>query len=420
MFEAIREILKSYGIHILIILLLIIILALQSKTVSILNAVTAPEGFKSTAVVVEPYTSTYTLTDRWVGSQFLDGNSCNGVSTKWNFKGGKDPTSGTVNYVCDNSDGLVTVNSSGQLRIDVGSSPLTSTTSSTTTGYRKAVRLTTRDPPICSGVTTYCSSSLKGSATNNYNGGVFVIDAEHIPAGNSVWPAFWLVGCKWPAYGEIDIIEMVNSYSGAGTSYSYNQVNIHTTSGCTQPYQSTTKIKSTSSSSNTSTGNSSGTFDCYEDDCGIKIKDSTSFGYGFNQNGGGVFICEWILDGKINIWFFPRSRVPSYVNKTMTSLDVSQLGTATVTFSACSGYFKDLSLIINTTLCGSWAGASFTDSNYATYSAGDTYNGSTLTSSAAKKLNCALYTADSTNTYSDAYWLLNYVAVLTQTGGYKC
>ena len=34
-----------------------------------------------------------------------------------------------------------------------------------------------------------------------YSGGLFILDAERMPAGCSTWPAYWMVGSSWPADG---------------------------------------------------------------------------------------------------------------------------------------------------------------------------------------------------------------------------
>ena len=72
-------------------------------------------------------------------------------------------------------------------------------------------------------------------------GGLFLMDVDHIPAECGVWPAFWLFGGPdswnssypndqqdWPNYGEIDIIEQVNNDPN-------NHTTLHTKKGCDHP-----------------------------------------------------------------------------------------------------------------------------------------------------------------------------------------
>lgn len=365
-----------YALIIIILLVAILVISVMSYQKKFTS-----EGFTTSS-------STYELVDSWSGTQFLpsgSGNPDNLINKKWYFYSGPIYNQGMADYVKDNTDGLVTVNTSGQLRIDV--SPTSNNT--TTSRVRKTVRLTTR----------------LNSKTTGYTGGVFIIDADHIPEGKGTWPAFWLANTgNWPTYGEIDIIEMVNSFPGAtygskNTSwYQQNQISIHTGAGCVQPNASSTYVYPTMTKTTS-------TLDCNNDQCGFKVRSTSSFGNGFNKAGGGVYVCEWIVNDVINVWFFPRSSVPSNINKSMTSISTSSLGTPTISFSACSGYFQQLHLIVNTALCGSWAGALFKDSNY--------------TSGSTASANCIDYLNDNANTYSDAYWLINFIKVfqINKTNG---
>ena len=291
----------------------------------------------------------YTLVDSWKGKEFLHGNVKNKISYKWSFVNyKKDPTNGCVNYVKNNDLGLVSVDSNDKLKIRV--SPTVNPN-----GFRSAVRITTESVDL----------------SKSYNGGVFVIDVDHIPEGNSVWPAFWMFGPNWPSSGEIDIIEQCNSYD---FTTSINQVALHTKKGCFLNIHG--KLVDCSSPVGAT----------------IKFKEENSFGYGFNRNGGGVFVTEWIFNGRIKFWFFPRNKIPSNINDSMEFFDTSILGKPSAVFPESTGYFKNQNLVINTTLCGDWAGKIFTDAKYKT---------------------CPEMVADPTNTYSEAYWLINYVKVFT-------
>ncbi len=68
-------------------------------------------------------------------------------------------------------------------------------------------------------------ASVRIQSYATYNTGLFVLDLDHMPTGCATWPAWWLCGPNWPAGGEIDIIEGVNTMTQDHTT-------LHTTEGC--------------------------------------------------------------------------------------------------------------------------------------------------------------------------------------------
>jgi len=57
-------------------------------------------------------------------------------------------------------------------------------------------------------------------------GGLFIVDLDHMPAGCGQWPALWLTDeDNWPMNGEIDFIEGVNYQTAAKTA-------LHTSNEC--------------------------------------------------------------------------------------------------------------------------------------------------------------------------------------------
>jgi hypothetical protein len=194
----------------------------------------------------------------------------------------------------------------GKLKIDV-SPPFD------TSGLRKSIRLETENI--------------------RFNGGLFILDIEHIPSGLSTWPSIWLVGDDWPNKGEIDIIEGVNLNT-------QNISTLHTSKGCTQNIPGILN-PNCNAGYNGTTG------------CGIKAPENT-FGAPFNKNKGGVFVCEWIFNDVIKISFFPRNAIPSDILSGNPEPD--KWDPPYVTFEKCPNHFNNLKLIIDTTLCGQWAG----------------------------------------------------------------
>jgi len=192
-------------------------------------------------------------------------------------------------------------------------------------------------------------------------GGIFLIDVDHIPAECGVWPAFWLVGSPdswnssypndqqdWPNYGEIDIIEQVNIDSK-------NHTTLHTKEGC--------NIKGTVSSGG-SIEEANCAFDKSRTGCSVKFPDFSSR----NVDRNGVYACEWIPNKEINYWFFPKGSIPDNIKKGIeygAIVDPAQWESQTDFWSkmdlsgGCStqDFFRNMHMVINTTFCGDWAGS---------------------------------------------------------------
>jgi hypothetical protein len=97
--------------------------------------------------------------------------------------------------------------------------------------------------------------------------------------------------------------------------------------------------------------------------CNFIDYDKTSFAQGFTSNGGGVYAHLWDNDG-ITVWYFPRSSVPSDI--TAQTPNPSSWGSPIASF----GYFPcnmtenffNHNLVLDTTLCGDWAGSAYSSS----------------------------------------------------------
>ena len=68
-------------------------------------------------------------------------------------------------------------------------------------------------------------ASVRVQSNKLFTEGIFIIDLEHMPTGCGTWPAFWLCGPKWPAGGEIDILE-------GSLNDELCQATLRSTSGC--------------------------------------------------------------------------------------------------------------------------------------------------------------------------------------------
>lgn len=314
----------------------------------------------------------YSVQDSYEGQSFFDG---------FDFDDFADPTHGNVQYLPQDkatAAGLAYVQDDGTVVMKVDN-----TNTYPSGGQRPSVRI---------------------SSKNSYTEGLIVLDVQSMPYGCGVWPAFWTVGGAWPAGGEIDIVEGVNNVD-------HNQYTLHTSDGCTLDTSfalSTSKRRRHHKSrrGNSSTANSvsamaftgkalATTCDALVNGnagCGIQDPSDTSYGQGLNDNGGGVF-ATLLDDNGVAIWFFPRDSIPD--DLTNKKPQPSGWGNPKAFWSSqtCSTgkFFGAQNIVINTTLCGDWAGA--------VYSQDPTCPGT-----------CADRIADPSN-FDTAQWKINSVAV---------
>ena len=229
--------------------------------------------------------------------------------------------------------------------------------------------------------------SIKLRSKVKYNGGLFVFDSDHAPEGKGVWPAYWMTGESWPCDGEIDIFEYVNSVD---YNTSENHFTLHTRKSCTQD-----GIPGISNGGNCGAARDysnqcnpcgrPGSTDCAYAGCGFSQGRGTG-GNAFNNNGGGVYVTEWIKEGEIKMWFFTHNEAKNFLVETNNSLDTSKWPAPLKYFKACPGTFNNLNIIINTALCGDWATPDFQNKGW-----GD----------------CPNYVRNPANRFDNAYWLIN-------------
>ncbi|KAG1739023.1 glycoside hydrolase family 16 protein [Suillus lakei] len=303
----------------------------------------------------QPAGKTYMIEDFYQGQDFFKD------VLDWTFVVGSDPTGGNVIYQSQSdaqSKGLAYVNAcDNSLILAVDS------TSTVAAGGRRA--------------------SIRIMSRQSYNGGLFVFDASYMPVGCSTWPSFWTVGPNWPLGGEIDIVEGVNNQDT-------NQMTLH--SGTNQ-----TCTNEKTNSTNQFTGQIMGT-NCYSTEhadsgCGIEDTDTRSFAYGFNNAEGGVFALLWDISAGMSMWHFARTDIPE--DLIAQTPKPSTWGTPAGSWSSqtcdITTNFYDQKMIIDTTICGDWAG-------------GNAYARSGCPG------KCSDMVANATN-YVDAKWVINYVAV---------
>ncbi|KAG9218256.1 hypothetical protein CCMSSC00406_0005937 [Pleurotus cornucopiae] len=193
-------------------------------------------------------------------------------------------------------------------------------------------------------------------------GSLWVLDAVHLPFGCSVGLARLLdegdgrvarhrsiiiTSTVRAAFtdedaGEIDIMEGINLMTS-------NQMALHTLPGCTH----------------TTPPNQMGITrenDCSEPSgCVVAETSPGSLGAPFAAAGGGVWAVQFDVAG-VFMWFWGRANIPpSVIQATSTSpLDVSQWGPPSASYPSTScnitQFFSAQNIVLDITLCGSWAG----------------------------------------------------------------
>ncbi|KAI8452926.1 family 16 glycosyl hydrolase, partial [Phakopsora pachyrhizi] len=249
----------------------------------------------------------------------------------WDFFTDADPTHGMVDYQSADKawkENLVSVGPSSVDKKTKSAVMRVDNKSRLGSGqHRKSVRLTSK---------------------KSFKYGLLVLNLIKIPFGCSTWPAFWTAGDNWPVGGEIDIVEGVNMLN-------INQMTLHTDSGCNikNPMGNNAmgRVLATNCAAY-ATGNAG---------CGVIDHSDASFGKPFNQNGGGVFVMEWVLSG-ISIWRFNRGEIPadlSLKDSPQPSL-WSHKPIAHWSNNDCNNLsyqFSEHRVVFDITLCGDWAGA---------------------------------------------------------------
>jgi len=221
--------------------------------------------------------------------------------------------------------------------------------------------------------------SVRIKSLAQYTEHLAVFDIRHLPVGCGTWPALWEyddnVGV---ANGEFDILEGINSQTPGYTT-------IHTGGNCTL------------SANRTQTGDALGN-DCSsttvqqggDNGCSVSSPYASSFGPVFNDNGGGWYVAER-TSSALSVWFWARndSTVPEDVSSGADTLNTTGWTTPLAFFPASSTCdfetnFKELNIIIDTSLCGSWAGEQF--------------------SASGCPGNCIDFVNSNPSNFTDAYW----------------
>lgn len=311
----------------------------------------------------------YTLVDSFQGSTFFD---------DFDFFTETDPTRGFVDYVdfhsAVNSELIGLVNGSDSVYLGVDFQQTTSI-------GRQSVRVQSRQA---------------------WTHGLLIADVASMPAGCGTWPALWMLShsAVWPGnssniggYGEIDIIEGVNNQLS-------NAMTLHTSSGCTLTNDSSLytgtmatsncDVKAPNQADNAGcsiVAPVNSTFTQGNQSC-----THSTYGTEFNKQGGGVYAMVWTSES-LSFYFYPRDYIPTDISAGHPDPSSwSQQPLARLQGCDFDQHLSNLSIIINISLCGQFAG-----SLYAT----DGCAAETGTST------CDSYVGENPGAFSEAYWLFN-------------
>lgn len=260
--------------------------------------------------------TTYSLEDSYTSANFFD---------SFDFFTGADPTNGFVDYQSASAASASGLAGFSQNGIYLGADH---TTANPTAGR----------------------ASTRVSSKKAYTKMLLVADINHMPVGCGTWPALWSFGPNWPASGEIDILEGVNSQTT-------NEITLHTSEGCDMT-AGPAQLTSTKMTASTDCGAGNGNTGCPQ-----RTAEQGNFGTALNAGGGGVYAMEWTASA-ISVWWFPRggsmanTLSASNSSAAAAGLDTSSFGTPTAQFTGGSGcdidsHFKEHNIIIDTTFCGS-------------------------------------------------------------------
>ena len=299
----------------------------------------------------------YSVQDDYSGNNFF---------SLFTFDTENDPTSGYVNYVDSataQADNLTSVNN--------GIVTIASDSTNVASGRgRNSIRLTSTKQ-YTHALVVLDLAHMPGSAVCPPNKWIWFPITNRPTSQCGIWPAFWMFGPSWPNSGEIDVIEGVSLQA-------QDAITMHTGPSCSMIGKSCEG----------------------SDGCSTQVGGPTSFGDGFNNNGGGIYAMEWTSD-YINVYFFPHSSAPGDILG--AAPDPTTWGTPTASFvggSTCDidASFQNNNIVFDTTFCGSWAGTVWSS---------DPVCG-------PKAATCQDYVQNNPSAFTEAYWTINSLRVYSE------
>jgi hypothetical protein len=300
---------------------------------------------------------------------------------------------------------------------------------------------------------------------------VVILDLEHMPYGCGTWPAFWTTSQKgpWPTGGEIDVLEVPCAFLAlfrcvdnvCGTTRACTR-RTKTRFPCT-PFQAVPcRERDTNSRGYTVccaiefVADPRAYRETISTNCdaevnnnqGCKTQDvlSTSYGEGFNSNGGGIFALERSKKDGIKVWFWPRDltrTVPFDILNDRDGVHPEEWAIPTAYFPTGDNcdyeeYFDAHKIIFDLTFCvrrvpsptiierihvfrgcqGDWAGAPsvWRGSRCSPMSCNDCRSCYCCRSGLGTDGDVVLVVDKNPERFADAYWEINSLRVYTPVG----
>eukprot|EP00439_Symbiodinium_sp_Y106_P041969 s3579_g5.t1 len=324
----------------------------------------APRTTAAVAVVLAVWRPVHGLVNLYQRSESYMGQDFFGHFT---FYTGADPTHGTVKFLDEAAawnDKLLSISDS---RVLIRSD---NTTVVPDGEGRKALRIESK---------------------TRYNGGLFVVEMDHVPTACGAWPAFWMFGDDaqhvWPRWGEFDIWEAIHTQNAATTT-------LHTRENCDQravnegiDFQGQGwSVGTQSNKAKNCWVHANAEYD--NQGCGQKLQDGSA-GPKFNVQGGGTFIAEWdpVVNKRLRTWFFPKGQEPEMGNNPNPDTFGMPNSFFTLNEKWCtSGHFHNMRMVFDVTFCGDYAGGTF------------------HSSCPEIQMSCAEYVRSKPSAFSEAFW----------------
>eukprot|EP00933_Yihiella_yeosuensis_P058351 TRINITY_DN5878_c0_g1_i1.p1 TRINITY_DN5878_c0_g1~~TRINITY_DN5878_c0_g1_i1.p1 ORF type:complete len:528 (-),score=107.88 TRINITY_DN5878_c0_g1_i1:670-2253(-) len=181
-------------------------------------------------------------------------------------------------------------------------------------------------------------------------GMLVVMKYNHVPYGAGVWPAFWLMNSDeiWPNGGEFDIMEYANDEVG--------KITFHTNRNCFLDQR-----KLGMCMRGKPIGRNSGPMNCntnyFKNLLGCRPRQIQRSGEWYAKNPG-VLAAAWDENG-VTVYHIPKYEIPHDLKNDVPKPETwSRFVVAYLPFNkrTCAKVAKKQEIVLNTALCGDWAG----------------------------------------------------------------
>eukprot|EP00930_Biecheleria_cincta_P061961 TRINITY_DN47490_c0_g1_i1.p1 TRINITY_DN47490_c0_g1~~TRINITY_DN47490_c0_g1_i1.p1 ORF type:complete len:449 (-),score=61.73 TRINITY_DN47490_c0_g1_i1:68-1333(-) len=194
-------------------------------------------------------------------------------------------------------------------------------------------------------------------------GFLVVMKYKHVPYGPGLWPALWMMNSdlKWPAGGELDILEYANDEA--------NKVTFHTSKNC---FLSRRKLWLCMRSRPGRRLGDSGPVNCntnyFKNLLGCRPRQMRHTGQWYAENPG-IVAALWDANG-ISAYHIPEAEIPGdLIEEQPLPESWRRWRIAFLPFDqrTCFDMAKPQEIVLNIALCGDWAGGAWARSRMASH-----------------------------------------------------